>query len=636
MNNEKSDPLEDLEKKLNSPKQFDNFTNRKSLGAEVYETPRDWDSPHVDTQKSSFALKFKKTNWFVQFFIWATLFALFAVVYVGIRYYLERGIGVGNVDILVNAPLTIGSGEQFDFETTMQNKNQVAIKNIDVEVTFPEGTRSVQNIETGYEIDSQKIENLDSGAIFKQNYSAYLFGEEGERKKVTIAVTYQIDGSDAFFKKEKVFDVVLKSTPVRTIITNLKELTSGQDMIFDIEIISNSTQTLKNVIVQAVYPFGFTYKNSTLDVEADKKTWIIPTLEPKQNVKFTIKGTLSGQNKDQKFFNFSTGLEDGTTGNPQIVFSKKGTTVTITRPFFEIDLAINESNSDIIVIGPTKAEDGLISFKNNTNFPLRNVSVSLKMKGDLLNKYSVTVEDGFYQSVNNTISWDNTTNDQLYSIPVGAYGSLSFNFNTLSPTGSLFVQNPEMLFTMEAMGNRNPEDQVPEFIKNTIAKKIRFNTETSLEAKSEHYTQTFVNTGPIPPKAERKTTYTVVFNLKNTTNQVNEAIVSMKIPNYVQYEGAFLPSNEDVSYDAISRTLLWNAGTLAPKTGMSGGSIRKMAIQVSIVPSISQGGDSPDLVNNIMYTGVDAFTQSEIKQQLDPVTTEIRDGKQSYSGQVSR
>jgi hypothetical protein len=193
-----------------------------------------------------------------------------------------------------------------------------------------------------------------------------------------------------------------------------------------------------------------------------------------------------------------------------------------------------------------------------------------------------------------------------------------------------------MLFTMEAMGNRNPEDQVPEFIKNTIAKKIRFNTETSLEAKSEHYTQTFVNTGPIPPKAERKTTYTVVFNLKNTTNQVNEAIVSMKIPNYVQYEGAFLPSNEDVSYDAISRTLLWNAGTLAPKTGMSGGSIRKMAIQVSIVPSISQGGDSPDLVNNIMYTGVDAFTQSEIKQQLDPVTTEIRDGKQSYSGQVSR
>jgi len=635
-NFEKPNRLDELEKKLYSPTHGVVQKERRHLRPQEYDVPQDWQPDQGATPPTFPVEGEKKTNWFLGFFILAFIFFLGALGYVGFKFYFSSGINAQNVDILINAPLTIGAGETFDFEVALQNKNQIAMRLVDIEVQFPDGTRSVTDIGTDYKKTKETIESIAIGEVVKKNYSALLFGEEGDKKEVSVFLMYQVEGSTTLFKKEKKFDVVLKSTPVRLTITNVKEITAGQDLAFTIELVSNSTQTLKNVMVQATYPFGFLYKSSTLAPKSDKKSWVIQTLAPKETVTFTVKGTIEGQNKDDKYFTFSVGLEDPEKESPQVVFSTKGTTISLERPFLELGLEINQNSSDTIALDPEIGNNASVSFKNNTEFPLRNASISLLIDGASLRKDSIQVSEGFYQSLDNRITWDNTTADELVSIPVGTSGDVFFNFTGLGVASEQFIINPEVTFSIQVKGNRNPVDQVSEMIENSIVKKIRFNTQLSINAISEYYSSTFANTGPIPPKVEQKTTYTSVISIKNSTSVVSNGVVTMRIPNYVQYEGVFSPSSEQVSYDPVTRLIVWNVGTVGTKVGYAGNKPRTLALQVSLIPSVSQTGNAPTLIESIVFEGTDTHTQQKVSESALSVSTQIKDAKDYYSAQVSR
>jgi hypothetical protein len=637
MNNfEKPNSLDELEKKLYSPNQGVVQKERKQLRPQEYTVPQDWERENVNVEESPFVIDDSKPNWFFRFFILALIFFLGALGYVGVKLYFGSGIDAQNVDVLINAPLAIGAGEVFDFEVVMQNKNQINMRYVDVEVQFPDGTRSVSDIGTDYKTAKESIDTIEIGEIVKKNYGAMLFGEEGEKKEVTIFLTYKVQDSTTLFKKEKKFDVVLKSTPVRLTVTNVKEITSDQDIAFTIELVSNSTQTLKNVIVQATYPFGFMYKSSSIAPQDDKKTWIIPSLAPKETLTFTLRGAVEGQNNDEKFFNFLVGLKDEETDSPQVVFTKKGTTVSLARPFLELNFAIDEKDADTIVVNPDENQNATISFKNNTDSPLRNAIISLLLNGEVIQEDSIQVSDGFYQSLNDTIMWDSSTSEDLIAIPQGSSGAVSFSFNGFGLSTKKIIINPEALFTIEVKANRNLQNQVSEIIENSVVQKIRFNTQLNLESLTQYYSSVFANSGPIPPKAEQKTTYTGLISIKNTSNIVADGIVTMRIPNYVTYEGVFSPGTEQVSYDSVTRIVTWKVGDINTKTGYEGISPRTLSLQVSFIPSVSQVGTSPELIQNIKFTGTDIYTQEEIEKTAEPITTQIQDAKDYFDSQVSR
>jgi hypothetical protein len=637
MNNyEKPNRIDDLEKKLYSPNQDFIRKERRSLNIKEYDVAQNWETPNLDVQQTNLVDEEKKPNWFFRFFIIALIFFIGTGAYLSVKWFLNSGPQVSEVDILINAPLSIAGGEQFDFEVTMQNKNQVAMRYVNVEIQFPDGTRSSTDISQEYKKNLEQIEVLEVGEIVKKNYNALLFGEENEKKEITVFLTYQADETTQFFKKEKKFDVVITSTPIRLSISNVKEITSEQELEFTIEIVSNSTQTLKNVLIQAQFPFGFNYTSATLAPREDKRTWIIPTLAPKESLTFKVKGDITGQNRDDKFFNFLVGLESEETGGAQVVFTRKDTIVKLTRPFLELDFAIEKNNSDIIILNPGKNSQASISLRNNTESQLRNASVQLKFGGTGLVEQSVTVTEGFYQSLTDLITWDETTANALKSLTVGSFKTLNFNFSGLDIDSGQIIVNPETTITVSVEANRNPESEVSEIIENSIVKKIRFNTEVKIDSKSTYYSSVFTNSGPIPPKAEQSTKYTASVILKNTSNALSNSVVTMRIPNYVKYEGLFSPNTENVSYDSVTRTVRWDVGTVPAKTGYAGNQSRELALQVSIIPSISQVGSSPVLIENILLNGTDSFTGTEFNVPASSITTAIADAKDYYSSQVSR
>ena len=636
-NFEKPNRIEELEKKLYSPTADLTQQERKPLNPKEYAVPQDWATENLDKNRQvDYFVDTKQPNWFFRIFMVALLFFVGAGAYLGISWYLNSGVKASDIDIVVNAPLTIGAGEQFNFETTIQNKNPMDITFVEIEVQLPDGTRKIENSAEELRTFNEKVDLIRVGEIIKRNYSVLLFGEESEQKEITILLTYQTNNSSQLFKKEKKFDVVLSSTPVRLSVANVTETTSGQDVKFSLEVVSNSSKILNNVLIEAKYPFGFSYRSSTLPAQEDKKTWVISTLNPKETVRFDIIGTIEGQNKDDKFFEFTAGLQDPTSKKMQLVFTSKDTTIKIARPFLELALGIEEDNRDIIILDPDITRNAKITYKNNSDFTIRNGEISMKIEGPVIDKASVKVGSGFYQSLNNVITWDNSTFPKLASISPGLSESVVFSF-VGRPTGTTnVIINPEATLTVNVKANRNPQNEVADTITNSIVKKIRFNTRPVLESEASYSTGIFNNTGPIPPKVEQKTTYTGTLTLRNTTNTISNGVVTMRVPNYVQFDGVFGPANESISFDPVTRILVWNVGTVAPKTGFVGVVPRVLHLQLGIIPSISQAGGTPSLLTNISFSGNDTFTGTKVSATVKDITTVIKDSKTFYDSNVSR
>jgi hypothetical protein len=121
--------------------------------------------------------------------------------------------------------------------------------------------------------------------------------------------------------------------------------------------------------------------------------------------------------------------------------------------------------------------------------------------------------------------------------------------------------------------------------------------------------------GPIPPRADQATTYTIVWNTQDEGSAVAGGTVSTVLPSYVSYTGLTAGTGSFL-YDKGSRTVSWSTGNLAQGAGTYG------AFQVSLTPSTSQTGTAPILTGTASFSGYDRFAGVRVSATAVPVTTE--------------
>jgi hypothetical protein len=634
----KSDKLSSVERDLYSKNSNIERKPRKELTERQYDLNQTWKSDEKQIPENN-PLKEennKGISAFTKILIVAFIFFVGALVYALYVFQFSGGPEVKNVNISINAPVSVAAGEQFVFDVIVENNNVVDMKTIDLVLEYPDGTRDGDDITVDLSRDRKDLGDLDSGSIIRNTETIHLFGEEGDKKEIEVKIVYRVADSNAVFEKRKVFEVVLKSTPVRANVASVKSITAGQGLEFDVEIISNSNETLDNLIIKAEYPFGFLFSSSTYGGQITDNVWIIDKLEPKETLKFKVKGELQGQNSDDKFFRFNVGLRD-TEDRDEIgvLFTTVGKTITVERPFLEIDVAVDGKSSDVINLESNKTYQMKISYKNNTGLLVKDAEVELIFNGDVLDEESVRVSNGFYQSSDNTARFDKTTFSEFSELDIGESDTLDFIFKTKPLNGLEVFKNPEISIRAIVKGKRVLEDDVPQEIQNEILKKLRFNTVVSLDSNSLYYDGPFTNQGPIPPKVDQRTTYTISFAVSNSSNRISNGAMEMSLPNYVNWEGATWPSGEEVGFDSNNRKVVWKIGEIKESSGLEGRDTQ-IAFQISIVPSITQSGSAPILVDDIIFIGNDLFTGEQIRREVERITILTADQRNSFDGRVSQ
>ncbi|MSU45277.1 MAG: hypothetical protein EXS47_01455 [Candidatus Zambryskibacteria bacterium] len=563
----------------------------------------------------------KKNNSFFNKFLLGSLGFFFVSLVVALFIFFGgfNMISSNNLDIKIVAPSMVSSGEELSIELLIVNANSSDIEEVGLFVDYPAGAEAVP--------DSKMLsrEKIDLGTIEKgevQDYSVrtVLFGEKDSLKVFTFRLEYKVKGSSAVFSKEKRFEVLIGSSPILLNLTYPKEVNSGQQLTIALDITSNSSVPVKKLLVKVEYPYGFTYKDSNIKPVRDNSIWNVGDLKDGDKKTLIITGSILGQNLEDRSFKFSAGTES--LSNPKdfdTTLVADLITIGIRKSFFDLTVLTGGNSS---VVGETIPVT--VKWTNTLTDKILDARIETKVTGNIFDRDRVSVgENGFYRSVDNTIVWDKNSTSPLTSIFPGDSGSVSFSIASLSnPSQIRSIKNPYINLRVTMTGQRSGRDV--ETVSSEADILIKINSELGLTAKSYRSIGPFNNTGSVPPRADKESTYTVTWTLTNSTNNLRNAVVYSTLPAGIIWKAETSLVGEKISFNPDTRVVTWGVPNITAGAGFAL-SPKTVSFKVGIIPSINQIGTAPFLTSEVYSEAMDTYTENLLKITAPSVTTKFSD-----------
>ncbi len=631
---DKINHIEEISKKLYS--RNENLL-RKKKGNELpemhYGIPREWN----EEKFTSTPMKIKLPHtFFKKFFFFSAAFFAVALIFTFVKFYGgSNTISPQNIDITVLGNAFAAGGEELPLQVVIENKNNVSLQLADLLVEYPKGSSGET---TGDFVRIRKsLGTIGAGGVANEAIKVTLFGEQGTTKDIKVSLEYRVESSNAIFVKDAIHTVNISSSPILLSIEAPQSVTSNQEMTLNVKVTSRIQQVSKGILLKVQYPSGFKFESATPGPLVGEDTWDLGDLALDAVKSISIKGTLLGQDGEERSFKAYVGEGDpkdlSTIGT---IYNSLLQTVSITRPFIEARLLINNLDQEEFAAGSGSPISAEIHWTNNLPTRVDDMQIKARITGNALNKSSIKALSGFYNSTDDTITWDRNTEGDLSSVDPGATGVLTFTFTptALSSGSGSFVAEPTVDIGVSISGKQPASGNILSEINNSESKKIKINSDLQIVSKALYYSGPFQNSGPIPPKAEQKTTYTITWTVMNTANSVSGAEVKATLPFYVKYAGVVSPPGENISFNQTTREVLWSLGQVAASTGF-GGDAREVSFQVELTPSVSQVGSAPQLLSETVLTGVDNFTNSNLKSTRNSLNTRLSNDTTFKSGDES-
>lgn len=556
---------------------------------------------------------------------------VFFLIASGVSFYKFYGgsntISPNNIDILITGPTSVSGGEKISLDVMVHNNNNIDLKSAELRMEYPEGARSPEDLKTEIKRSRDSLGNITQGGSVSKRVEVVLFGEEKSVKNIKVVAEYRVQGSSAIFYKEKTYEIVISDSPVNIEIVGLKETNANQIIEFDVTVNSNSSGSINNLLLKVEYPFGFIFIDSSdSSIGSNDDVWDVGNLSPGSSKTIKIKGKLGGQDGEDKVFRFTTGVaSDKDEKVIAIPLVTSLATVSIKKPFIGIEFALDGNVANEFVSKSSKIIRADVAWKNNLQTPIEDAEIQVKFEGGALNKASVHAERGFYRSIDNTIVFSKADNPDLASIDPGESGNLSFSFGGLSSysSGEKPVKEASISLNITAKGKRLQGGNVPQEILYSSTKVVKILTDINLSSRIIYWSGPFQNTGPIPPKAEQETTYTIVWAVTNTSNKVKNVEVKATLPVYVKWLSRVSPESENISFNSSASEVLWDVGDVEAGAGISSPA-KEVSFQVSFLPSMSQVGSAPIILKESSLVGTDDFTSTTVTDTSGALSTTLR------------
>lgn len=628
MNQEEKSRIEELKKSLYSPN-VPNIRTKRRLRFEQQSTDiqSDWEHKEETPDEIKLNQRYKDTSmsFFTKILIGSIIFFVLALS-MG-AYLVFNGsniVSANNIDITIDGPVSVAGGEPVTFDIQVSNYNNIKLETVDLIVDFPAGATEANDSSKELKNFRELISDIPSGGVGRKTVQAIVYGEENSKKEIKVTIEYRVKGSTSIFKKEKTFDLLIGSTPLTLTVDSIEEVNSGQEFDLTVTMNSNSKEIIKNLLLKSVYPFGFSYVSSDLKPLNENSLWKIGDIPPGGKKVIKIRGKIDGQDDENRIFRFVAGAQSLTNtkaiGTEYINSSKE---ISIKKPFINIGLSLNgDDDSQEYVASFDNSLRVAIEYFNNLPTPIIDAEVHVGFSGSSFDKNSVSPEQGLYKSADNEIVWNQINTRDLKSIPASGSGRVSFSIIPRNlNSSSKFIINPDMKILVKVVGKRNSESDTLETISSSAERYIKVSSNVSIGGQVIRSTGPFTNTGPIPPKAEQETTYTIVWTIDNTSSSVSNAKVTASIPAHVKWMGKTSPSTENISFNELDGTIVWNVGDIGTYTLNNSTNRHQVSFQVAVTPSVTQVGQFPVLVNQATLTGQDDFTNQSLSSNLNPLTT---------------
>ncbi len=613
--------IEEIKRRLYDPK--DTTADHRSTGVlhpQNFKVEKEWKSESKpDVTSSMTTVKKPRTSLLKKFFIGAVVFFVCAVGF-AVYMYSTGGVSVSNdnIDITVLGNAFAKGGEELPLQIEITNRNNASLELADLLIEYPRGANDNPN--EVIRLPREAIGTIQKGQSITRNVKVTLFGDEKLVRNVKISLEYHPEGSNAIFTKSKEYPVTISSAPLSLRIDAPTEATANQLVSFTVTASLNTTlPTQDKTMLQIVYPTNFVFDTATPAPSVGQSVWSLEGLTQTTPVTIKVEGRLIGQDGDEQVFHVYAGTTNPTDASTvKVVYTSLLQTMTITKPFLEAKVLVNGQDLSTYTASGGETVNAQITWVNNLSTRIADVQIIANLSGNAFNRSEVNPLEGFYDSTNSRIVWDKNTVSDFASVEPGQSGTVSFSFKPVSLVGSIYtLKDPEVVLDVSIKGSQPSIGSTFSDVNNFAKKVVKIVSDLQIASSASY------SSGALPPKAETETRYKVTWTLANSANTVNKAEARSALPIYVSWVGTQLESGsiEKVSYNATTREVIWNIGTVMPNTGVN--TNREVSFIIALKPSLSQIGSVPQLMKNVYLTGTDSFTGTVIKNSRGPITTQL-------------
>lgn len=554
------------------------------------------------------------------FFVTLFFFVFTAVVAFFSLYQGKKEVSDNLISMEILGQPFVDGGEKLELKVRLQNFNEKSLQLPDLVLSYPKDS----NTNGGEVFLRRSLKDIKQNQRVDETFFVNLFGQEGDIRNIKAVLEYRIEGSSSIFVKEAMHKVAIRSTPTYLSMRGPKSLVENQDIILNIDVSSNSTKQLNDLLLSVNYPLGFEFISSNREPNFGNHTWHFSSVTNEKE-SLEIVGRLSALPGEGQSFHAKLGKQDRSQPNKiETVFNSSVHSVDVEQSFILINMQLNDDADGNVVIRGGDDIDLVIEYENTLTETLADAQITLDINGDLYSPEGLFVSRGDFNSNTNRITWNKNSLEALDFLDPGETGRVRVSIPTrdlVSETGT--ISNPNFSVNVNVSAtelNGNVREAV-----NVASSKVHANSDIELDAKTLHFSGPFKNKGEVPPKIGRETEYTITLEAKNSSNDIAGAKVVTFLPPYVTWLGNIAPSVErqKVSYNETTREILWDIGAL--KSGVGFGDIRskQMSFQISALPSLPHVGENLDLTKEIIFTGKDVFTGTHLSFKKRASTTRL-------------
>jgi hypothetical protein len=449
-----------------------------------------------------------------------------------------------------------------------------------------------------------KLEDIYPGEERTASFKARIFGKEGETKVAKAQISYRPKNIKSTYTSETTFTTLIKSVPITFEFDLPSRIESRKEFSLRLNYTSYVNYYLSDLEIRVQYPNGFEFLDSKPKA-LEKTNWNIDPLNNTDGRRIEISGVLNGETGESKIFTAQIGIwQDG----EFVLLKDTNRGIQIGKSSLYILQEIN--NNPKYSANPGDLLDYEITFKNIGDQPVDNILMIVNLEGDAFDFDSVKVQTGRFEKDGKRIIWDYTMIPALKNLLPTEEGKVEFWVKL--------------------------KDDLPSDLKNPTIKDIvsldnlreEFSTKinSKLEISQKGYFQDdfFGNSGPLPPKVDQTTTYTIMWQVKNYYNDLKNVKIRATLPDWMKLTGEIMPKDSKFSFDSASKEIVWDLGDLAAGSGVST-IAPTVAFQVAFSPSLSQRGQTPDIIGEAKITANDTLTDSTIERTSSALNTTLPD-----------
>ncbi len=364
---------------------------------------------------------------------------------------------------------------------------------------------------------------------------------------------------------------------------------------------------MANLRVKMEFPDGFELAE-TSPSSIGNNEWQVGVVNRGQGGRIAMKGTMRGGVQEAKIFRATIGMwnEGEYTLLKEVV---RG--IEISEPRLLVSQIINGSADYIASAGDTLHYE--VFFKNVSDRNLENLFLIVNLDGRPYDMQSIKMTNGKFQQGDNSLVWEARDVSKLRFLGRGEEGRVEFwvnvkeNWEVFSPQDKNFVLRNRVLLS----------DAKSEF-------QTKIKAKLSVGQAGYFEDEIFGNEGPIPPEVGKSTTYTIIWKVSNSYNDVRNAKVKATLPSEVEMTGKIFPEGGSLTFDSASREVVWAIGDMAAGQGIFN-EMSSVAFQIKFTPSDSQRNQTPVLIQEAQIVGDDTFTGQTVQAKDDSINTTLPD-----------